>query len=148
MPQTLYDTDFYRWTQQQAALLQAEEFEELDLPNLIEEIEAMGRRDRRELTNRLLVLLMHLLKWGYQPNIHGHAQPKSWRNTIRTQRNRIEIVLMDSPSLRRELPTYIAYVYPRACKGASEETGLPVAIFPATCLYTLEQILDLDWLPG
>src|SRR5436190_12773178 len=148
MTQTLYNTDFYKWTQQQAELLHVEEFESLDLPNLIEEIEAMGRSERRELTSRLLVLLMHLLKWEYQPTLHGHTQPKSWRNTIRTQRNRIEIVLGDSPSLRRELPDCVVYAYPRARSGASEETELPLNIFPDTCPYTIDQILDTNWLPG
>lgn len=144
----LYETDFYAWTQEQAALLRAEELEKLDLANLIEEIEAMGRRDRRELSSRLIVLLMHLLKWQYQPTLHGHAQPSSWLRTIHTQRRKLELLLLDSPSLRRELPDHLEYAWPRACADASRETGLSLVTFPATCPYTMEQILDATYLPA
>ncbi|MFN8488358.1 MAG: DUF29 domain-containing protein [Caldilineaceae bacterium] len=100
MTQTLYQQDFYAWTQQQAALLQAEELEQLDLPNLMEEIEAMGISQRNEITSRLIVLLMHLLKLRYQQRRHTN----SWRKTIRTQRRNIEIVLQSSPSLWLSCP--------------------------------------------
>ncbi|MFN8489238.1 MAG: DUF29 domain-containing protein [Caldilineaceae bacterium] len=143
MPQTLYERDFYAWTQQQAALLQAEELEKLDLPNLFEEIEAMGRSQRKEVTSRLIVLLMHLLKLRYQKRTHTN----SWRNTIRTQRREIELELSDSPSLRRLVPEIIAQVYPRARKDAAAETGLMLATFPEDCPWSVEQILDVDWLP-
>lgn len=143
----LYEKDFYAWTQAQAALLQAEEFAELDLPNLIEEIEAMGRRDRRELTSRLTVLIMHLLKWQYQPTPHGRPQPRSWLNTISTQRRELDLVLRDSPSLRRELPDHIEYAWPRARVDASRETGLDLKSFPIACPYTQAEILDDAFLP-
>jgi len=146
MTNTTYRTDFYAWTQEQAALLRTEELEQLDLPNLIEEIEAMGASQRKAVKSRLLVLLMHLLKWQYQPG-HKGRRPNRWRSSIRAQRNEIEIELSDSPSLRREVPDFIAYVYPRARKGAAEETGLALATFPADCPWTLEEILDEDWLP-
>ncbi len=144
MTQTLYRTDFYAWTQQQAELLQAEEFERLDLPNLVEEIEAMGISQRNEVTSRLVVLLMHLLKLQYQKRTHTN----SWRTTIRTQRRDIEIVLDSSPSVRRLVPDLVAYAYPRARKDAAAETGLAPAMFPPDCPWTVEEILDADWLPG
>lgn len=147
MTNTTYRTDFYAWTQEQAALLRTEELEQLDLPNLIEEIESMGASQRKAVKRRLLVLLMHLLRWQYQPG-HKGRRPNSWRSTIRTQRNEIEIELSDSPSLRREVPDFIAYVYPRARKGAAEETGLALSTFPTDCPWTLEEVLDEDWLPG
>lgn len=143
MPQTLYERDFYAWTQQQAALFQAEELEKLDLPNLFEEIEAMGRSQRKEVTSRLIVLLMQLLKLRYQKRKH----PNSWRNIIRTQRREIELELSDSPSLRRLVPEIVDQVYPRARKDAAAETGLALATFPEVCLWSVEQILDADWLP-
>ncbi|MFN8491517.1 MAG: DUF29 domain-containing protein [Caldilineaceae bacterium] len=139
----LYKTDFYAWTQQQAALLQAEELEKLDLPNLAEEIEAMGASQRKELKSRLLILIMHLLKLPYQPRQH----PNSWLRTIRTQRNEIEFTLSDSPSLRREIPVILAYVYPRARKQAAAETGLALTTFPLICPWTDEQVLDEDFFP-
>jgi hypothetical protein len=141
MTTTLYDTDFYAWTQEQASLLRAEEVEKLDLSNLLEEIEAMGQRERRELTSRLTVLIMHLLKWQYQPE----HRSKSWASTLRHQRYELALLLDDSPSLRRELPERIALVYPRACANAIGETGL--LALPTVCPYTSEQILDEDFLP-
>lgn len=147
-PAPLYQTDFYAWTKEQTALLQAEKFEKLDLPNLAEEIEAMGASQRKELSSRLIVLIMHLLKCQYQPNPHGRAQPRSWRSTILTQRYEIELVLRASPSLRRELPEEIVYTYGRARKRAAAETGLGLTTFPANCPYTLEQILDEDFFPS
>ena len=144
MTQTLYHQDFYAWTQQQAALLQTEELEKLDLPNLIEEIEAMGKSQRKEVRSRLTVLLMHLLKWQFQPE----HQSRSWANTIRTQRREIDLELEDSPSLRREVPEMIGKAYPRARSAAIEETGaLSSSAFPATCPWSVEQILDAEWLP-
>jgi hypothetical protein len=139
----LYQADFYAWTQQQAALLRAEVLEELDLPNLSEEIEAMGRSQRKEIKSRLLVLLLHLLKVRYQKR----DNLRSWLSTIRTQRNEIDIELSDSPSLRQLLPEFLDYAYLRARKGAAEETGLPLATFPVDCPWSLEAVLDADWLP-
>jgi hypothetical protein len=144
---TLYETDFSAWALQQAHLLRTEELEKLDLPNLIEELEAMSVRDRRELTSRLMVLLMHLLKWRYQPTPHGRTQPRSWLNTITVQRHKIELILDDSPSLRRELEERVSYAYPRARLQASRETGLPLANFPSISPYTVVQLLDDAFLP-
>lgn len=145
MSENLYRQDFYAWTQQQAALLQAEELEQLDLPNLIEEIEAMGASQRNELTNRLKVLLMHLLKWRYQPQ---RNKGSSWRKTIQTQRFAITDLLEDNPSLRRELPAAFAKAYPRARRDAVQETGLAAVTFPAVCPWLIEQILDDEWFPS
>lgn len=146
--ETLYETDFYAWTQHQAALLRAEEIETLDLANLAEEIESMGISQRKEITSRLIVLIMHLLKWQYQPAPHGRTQPRSWLNTITTQRQEIELVLRDSPSLRRQLPEHIAYAYPRARTRAHQETRIALKIFPETCPYTEDQILSDAFLPS
>jgi hypothetical protein len=137
-----HETDFYAWTQRQANLLRDEEFEELDLPNLIEELEAMARRERRELISRLIVLLSHLLKWQVQ----GDLRSRSWRNTIRTQRLEITLLLADSPSLRTLLEELVASAYPHARDTAIKETGLLRPPFPESCPYTPEQILDDDFL--
>lgn len=92
----LYEQDFYLWTQTIAHQLKENNFNEIDIPNLIEEIESMGRSEKRELKNRLIVLLMHLLKWQYQPE----KRSESWRSTISEQRICIETLLEDSPSLQ------------------------------------------------
>lgn len=143
MTTTLYRTDFYAWTKKQAALLQAEEFENLDLPNLVEELEAMGNSQRSEVISRLKVLLMHLLKWQFQAD----HRSRSWRNTINVQRWDLEAVLEDNASQKRELAECLAKAYPRARREAIQETGLLRSPWPTTCPWTIEQILDETWLP-
>src|SRR5512134_2414110 len=97
-PAELYEQDFYAWTQEQASKLRSGELVTLDLEHLAEEIESMGRSERRELINRLAVLLAHMLKWQYQPERRGSG--KSWRATIKEQRRQVQRVLKDSPSLQ------------------------------------------------
>ena len=144
MTNTIYRTDFYAWTKQQAALIQAEELEKLDLPNLAEELESMGASQRNALMSRLKVLLMHLLKWRYQPE--KNTGP-SWQNTIDEQRSEISDLLEDNPSLGPEVPEQFAKAYPRARRDAAKETKLPLSTFPVDCPWTVEQVLDDEWLP-
>ena len=141
-----YDTDFYQWTLHQAAALAAGHVSELDLANLAEEIESLGRRDRRQLESRLEILVMHLLKWRYQPE--RRATGRSWENTILVQRGRIAKLLRDSPSLRREVSEMIEADYHRTRRLARNETGLPLETFPEICPWTDEQILDEEFWPG
>ena len=141
-----YDTDFYEWTQHQAAALAAGHVSELDLANLAEEIESLGKRDRRGLGSRLEVVVMHLLKWLYQPEMR--ETDHSWENTILEQRGSIARILRDSPSLRREVPDMIAEDYHRARRRAQYETGLPLETFPEMCPWTAEQVLDEDFWPA
>lgn len=143
MSTTLYETDFYAWTQRQAELLRSEEFSEVDWNNLIEEIETLGRSDRRELISRLEVLLMHLLKWQCQPRKRG----KSWRATIAEQRRRLRTLLVESPSLRAQLNEFVTNTYPDAVQAAVIETGLPAKAFPSQCPWTAAQIMDEEFWP-
>ena len=136
----LYDQDFYVWTQQQAVLLRAKKWRELDYGNLAEELEALGKRDRRELEHRLEVLVMHLLKWRYQPE--RRERSRGWRSTIREQRRRLARLLQDSPSLRSEVPAILNDGYPHARAKALDETSLPPETLPLTCPWTAAQILD------
>lgn len=145
MTTTLYETDFYAWTQRQAALLREEEFTEVDWNNLIEEIEALGRSDIRELTNRLEVLLMHLLKWRYQAG--KRVTGRSWRATIAEQRRRLRRLLKESPSLRSRLAEFVDETYPDAIRAAIIETGLNERTFPAQCPWTTEEIMAEDFWP-
>jgi hypothetical protein len=140
---TLYDRDFYAWTQTQAGLLRQAQFGKLDLTNLIEEIEDMGKNRQRELSGRLQVLLAHLLKWQFQP---GHHSP-SWETTIRNQRDELAELLVDNPSLRPQVAQYVTRAYPRSRRWAWSETGLDLKTFPITCPYTVQQILDEDFFP-
>lgn len=126
MSTTLYETDFYAWTQRQTALLRAEEFEQIDWDNLIEEIESLGRSQRQEIRSRLAVLMMYLLKLSYQPQ----RRSRSWRVTVMTQRAELEPLLHDNPSLHAHLGTITAEAYPIALKKAVAETGLDKHVFP------------------
>lgn len=141
---SLYDTDFYAWTQQQATLLRAEEFAEVDWNHLIEEIETLGRSERNEVRNRLIVLIMHLLKWQYQPEL----QSRSWVATITVQRDDLAALLADNPTLNAQLTDFVTDVYPRAVKRAVQETGLRVTTFPANCPFSAEEIMDESFWPG
>ena len=111
--------------------------------NIAEELESMGRSERRALANRLAVLLMHLLKWRYQPALRG----KSWQATIKEQRRQVMKLLQDSPSLKPNLPVILADVYEDALLMAVAETHLDESTFPSTCPFSLEQVLDQDYWP-
>ena len=138
-----YDQDFYGWTQEQAALLKAGRLNDLDITNLIEEVEAMGRSEKRELENRLVVLLLHLLKWKYQVN----RRCRSWQLTIKTQRIDFLKVLRDNPGLKPGLDQCMIYAYQLAVIKASQETGLDEAIFPASCPWELSEVIKQDFYP-
>ncbi|WP_199316984.1 DUF29 domain-containing protein [Chroococcidiopsis sp [FACHB-1243]] len=142
--QNLYETDFYAWTQEQVNLLRHHQWSQLDLPNLIEEIESLGRQQRAELRNRLSVLIGHLLKWEYQPD----RRSRSWLNTIRIQRIDTLELLEENPSLQPYLQEALQKAYPKAIALASGETNLPIKTFPQDCLYTLEDILSDRFYPG
>ncbi len=139
-----YQTDFYGWTQEQAGFLKAGRLSELDIENLIEEVETMGRSERRELSNRLLVLLVHLLKWQYQPSHRG----SSWECTINIQRDDFSETLSENPSLKSQLNEILINAYRKAKKQAVRETGLNKNIFPEYCPWELSQILDDDFYPN
>ncbi|AFZ58198.1 DUF29 domain-containing protein [Anabaena cylindrica FACHB-243] len=134
----LYDQDFYLWIDTTAKQLKAGKFAEIDLENLIEEIESMGRSEKRELKSRLIVLLMHLLKWQYQPE----KRSESWRSTITEQRICIETLLEDSPSLQPLLAEIFTDCYEKARLKASNETGIKLNLFPNKSPFTLEESLN------
>ena len=141
----LYKQDFYRWTREQAALLEARQFDALDMANLVEEITSLGISQKHALGSHLKNLVMHLLKWHYQPS--GRQTGHSWRSSIYNARDDIAVILEDSPSLRREVPGLLTRRYPAARMLAQDETGLPLATFPQECPWTAEQILDDDFWP-
>ena len=138
-----YEQDFYGWTQEQAALLRAGRLSDLDITNLIEEIETMGRSEKRALESRLSVLLCHMLKWHYQPSRRGN----SWNYTITEQRLKLKKVLSDNPGLKPELQKIITDAYEYAVLKACHETGIRFDIFPVECPWTYEQLGDKDYYP-
>jgi len=140
----LYEQDFYAWSREQAQLLRAGELGQADIEHIAEEIESMGKTEKRELISRLTVLLLHLLKWRYQPDKRG----PSWEASIRVQRNRLADHLDDNPSLKPLLPQALASAYRDAALEAVAETGLPGSTFPADCPWAVEQVLDSGFWPG
>ena len=141
---SLYETDFYAWTQQQSELLRNGDWRQLDLPNLIEEIECLGKRERQELRNRLSVLIGHLLKWEFQ----DEKRSRSWLATLYIQRLEIIELLEDNPSLKSYLEEGFGKAYPKAVQLAVKETGLPGSTFPIECPYSFEEILSDRFYPG
>ena len=134
----LYEVDFYAWTQEQSALLSRGQWESLDRENLVEEIESLGKQQKQELRNRLGVLIGHLLKWEFQPELRG----KSWRATIREQRDRITLHLKDNPSLKFYLDEAVIDAYRLALSLVVRETPLDYPDLPSDCPYAIGQILD------
>jgi hypothetical protein len=111
---------------------------EADLVNIAEEIESMGRSEKRELVSRLVALLLHLAKWRFQPNLRS----RSWQSSINEQRIEVSEVLSDNPSLRPTLAEVLAQAWRRARLGVQRETGLAESTFPQDCPWTVEQALD------
>jgi hypothetical protein len=142
MNSTLYDQDYYLWIQQTLQVLQSGEFSELDAKNLSEEIEDMGISQKNSLESNLIVLLIHLLKWKYQPE----QRSGSWKGSIREHRRRILKSFKDSPSLKRYFAEIFEECYQEAREQASDQTGLSPENFPGQCPFTQELILTLDYL--
>ena len=140
----LYDTDFYAWTQKQVQLLRQRDLENLDIENLIEEIESLGKQEKRELVNRLKILIGHLLKWEYQPT----HRSRSWIRTIREQRNEIKKIIKENPSLKPFLNDAIQEAYLSGVDLAIDETGIEIDTFPKNNPYSWEEIENQNFFPG
>ncbi|MCI4625630.1 MAG: DUF29 domain-containing protein [Candidatus Magnetoovum sp. WYHC-5] len=141
--ETLYEVDFYQWALYNANLLKQGRFTEVDIENVVEELESMGRGEKKELRNRLAILIMHLLKWQYQPQ----RRSESWKITINTQRVDIEFILKDSPSLKHVVEIVIDEAYKKSGLMFQKETGINKKHLPNICPYNFEQLIDYDFLP-
>jgi hypothetical protein len=139
----LYDTDFVRWLETTIEQLQVQDYANVDWAHLIEEIADMSKRERKRLKSNLIVILLHLLKWQYQPE----SRTGSWRGSIREHRRRINDDLKESPSLAPYLQEIFAECYANAREQAADETGLPSEIYPLDCPYTTAQTLNPEYLP-
>jgi hypothetical protein len=140
--QTLYEQDFYLWTKAIVQHLKENRFNDIDIPNLIAEIESMGKSEKRELKSRLIVLLIHLIKWQYQPE----KRSESWRSTITEQRICIEALLEDSPSLQPLLIEIFPDCYEKARSKVSAETRIKLNFFPQESPFTLDETLNAYFL--
>ena len=141
MSATVYEQDFDVWALHNAELLRQGRLTEIDAEHIADELESMGKRDRRELLSRLKILIGHMLKWRFQPT----QRCSSWRGSIIEQRLQVHDLLDDNPNLRPPLPQLPGAAYPDAVKLASKETGLPPSVFPVDCPYTVEQLLNDDF---
>ncbi len=138
-----YEHDFYAWALKNAELIRQGRFSEMDTERVAEEIEDMGRSIKRALVHRLAVLFAHLLKWEYQPAFRSN----SWQYTISEQRDAINDLLEENPSLKSNLPALIEKTYRRAVQAAADETELKKTVFPSACPWSLEQALDEEFWP-
>jgi hypothetical protein len=141
---TPIETDYTQWCAEQGALLREGRLSDLDRENLAEEIESLGRSDKREIANRLGTLLLHLIKWQYQ----AEKRKAGWLLTIREQRHQIKKLIDESPSLKAYPETQIASEFEFARLKAIDEIGLPEKDFPVDCPYKTADILNQDFFPG
>ena len=141
---SLYDRDFFVWTQEEAERLRTLAPAGIDYENVAEEIESLGKRDRRSIESRLEVVLHHLLKWEHQPE----KRKNGWYKSISDQRYRIMLIIQDSPSLRPHPEAVLARAYGRARRNAASEMHRRASTLPETCPYTAEQALNDAFWPG
>jgi hypothetical protein len=141
----LYKQDVYAWAQTTAALIRAGKWHDVDAESVAEEVEGVAINHKHALASHLRNLVMHLLKWHYQPS--GHLTGHSWASSIINARDDIATILEDVPSLRQYVPEILARRYPAARRLAHTETGLPLRTFPEACPWTPAQVLDIDFWP-
>ncbi|MBF0338170.1 MAG: DUF29 domain-containing protein [Nitrospirae bacterium] len=139
----LYEVDFYQWVFHNANLLRQGRLTEIDIENIVEELEDMGRNNKRELASRIMVLIKHLLKWQYQPK----RRCRSWSMTIDNQRSDINRLLEDSPSLKYNIETVTTKEFIEAKRRFENETGISASELPRNCPYTFEQLMDYSFRP-
>ncbi len=140
----MYETDFYQWSLKTAELIRQGRFAELDIENIAEEIESLGKNNKRELSSRLVVLIMHLLKWQHQPK----RRSKSWKTTINTQRVELELLFKQSPSLKYAIDDVIEYSFEKAKLLFEDETNISKKALPESCPYSFEQLYDYYFMPN
>lgn len=140
----LYDRDYYLWLSHTAQLIKEGKFDELDAANLIEEIEDLGRSEKRAIKSNLVVVLLHLLKYKYQPE----KRTNSWKASIREHRRRLRDDFRVSPSLKRYMTEVFDECYQDGREQAADETGLPLDAFPSESPFTPSETLNPDYLPA
>ncbi|MDJ0843413.1 MAG: DUF29 domain-containing protein [Crocosphaera sp.] len=143
MQTTLYDKDYCLWLEETVQLLKERRLTELDVNNLIEEISDMGRSEKKAVKSNSRILLMHLLKWKYQPN----KRSKSWKSSIIEHRKRIRDSFQDSPSLKVYFADNFDLCYQDAKELAAAETGLSIDKFPNQCPFSQQDTLKSDYFP-
>lgn len=142
MSQT-YTTDFNQWVEQTVQFLRDRQWHQIDREALIDEVESLGKSERRAIASQLIRLLLHLLKWQYQPQ----RRSDSWLDSITDARTQIDLAIADSPSLQSYPAEQLEKCYQRARRQAAKQTNFDSSVFPEDCPYALESVLDEDWRP-
>ncbi|MGI9283432.1 MAG: DUF29 domain-containing protein [Endozoicomonas sp.] len=162
MMDNLYNTDYSLWVQQQKEYLKNRQFDRLDLENLIEEVEDMGKHEPRSMESHLVILLIHLLKYQYQtyvinPNLYESVEFRSWYESMDNARRELRKLLRGSPSLKAKVSNIMLDAYQDAKAEAvkqmnryikQEHLKLTGSSFPVDCPWTFDEIMEEDWLPG
>lgn len=143
---TLYEQDFYQWIQNTAIFLKEKQFDQVDWENVIEEIESMGRSEKKEVQSRLIILIEHLLKLQYWEAEKAYNE-RGWRITVIEQRRQIISNLKDSPSLKPILDKIFLECYQDAKNDTIKKYKLSSNLFPTEPPFTLEDVLNPDYLP-
>ncbi len=138
-----HEEDVYGWATHTAELLRKKKMSEVDFENIIEEMEVLGRSEQHELKNRLSLVIMHLLKWQYQPE----KRTRSWKLTLEEQRLQALACLKVSPSLKSQLDEILGNAYKIGKIKALKETELDETVFPQQCPYTFEEIMNDAFYP-
>jgi len=138
-----HDKDVYGWAVHTAQLLKDKKMSEVDFDGIIEEIEALGRSEKHELISRLSLVMAHLLKWQFQPNMRSHG----WKYTLEEQREQARFCLEDNPSFKDKLDEFLKRAYKLSLTRAAKDTAFDKKTFPAECPYTFEQIMDDEFYP-
>ncbi len=138
-----YGVDFNRWLEQTVQLLRDRRWQEIDVPQLIQEMKDLGKSERRAIASQLTRLLLHLLKWQHQPQ----RRSDSWLDSITDARTQIELAIADSPSLKDYPGEQLAASYQRARRQAAKQINTELSALPPECPYSLELVLNEDWLP-
>lgn len=141
---TPIETDYHQWSVEQARLLRENRLDQIDKKHLAEEIENLGRSEKREIESRLEQILIHLLKWKYQ----SERRSKSWELTLKVQRDDLQDVLIDNPSLKDYPLSKLKKVYLKARLTTERETGLALETFPEECPFSYVEIVDTAFLPN
>jgi Domain of unknown function DUF29 len=139
-----YLSDFSVWIDQTTQLLQEQRWQEIDVVHLIEEIKDLGKSERRAIASQLIRLLLHLLKWQYQPQ----RRSDSWLDSITDARTQIELAIADSPSLKNYPAQELESSYHKALRQTAKQILIEISVFPSSCPYSLDLVLKEDWLPG
>ena len=138
-----YANDYQDWLAQTARLIRERRWQALDADHLADEVEDLGKTERRGIASQLTRLLVHLLKWRFQPV----RRSGSWRDSIADARLQIQLASEDSPSLRAYPASQLDTCYTKARRSAAQQTGLAPEVFPVACPFAIEAVLSDDWLP-